>query len=331
MSLDEGFIPSGFESENGGGPVSYSSTYRLEVLQNISSALWDEADITITSTNSNELANVINNADPDSIIEVKTGATYSQIVIPTDKKLIVRSALGYSPILSDAGALVLSDGVKDFFMSGFRFENCTPFGDPNSRGEAITMGADKSNFENIIFNNCYFGPANTGSMVMLAYHWAPYHSNQSVDDLSNKAAFVSCQFFEACKNDIEGGGLNVRAVNRLLVDDCIFDGGDYGRCTHLQNIKNAEVINNKLHHSGSRECIKLDMMGITLGSFTTTGLVANNEVWAGDEGIDLDDTTEVFAIYNYAHDCRDGIVVDDTGRANIISNICENNSGAGFK
>lgn len=318
------YLPGMISSGNGNIDIYY-----LEVMQNISDALWKEADISITSTTPNELNTVINSADPDSIIEVKTDATYSQVIVPADKKITVRSAIGYSPIISDAGALVLSDGTKDFTMSGFRFENCTPFGNSNNTGEAITMGADKTKYENIIFNNCYFGPADTGSMVMLAYHWNQYYVDHSINDLSTKAAFISCFFYEACKNNTEGAGLHIRAVDTALVDNCKLNGNDLGRCIQFQCSQNIRVTNNKVYHSGTRECIKLDLIG-TAGSFISTGIVANNEVWSGSEGIDLDDSTETIVMNNEVYDCTDGIIIDDSSRSKVEGNYCYNNSNIGF-
>jgi len=325
--------------EGGANEISAEQLKELSLVQ--SSALGILADIEAklqlpytvlhTDTDPDSLNTIIQSLEDGDILEVNSSATYNPISIPANKELIIKSALGKCILLTGTECIKLMDGARDTIISGVSISNCTsPAG--NERGAGISFGEHNTIVSNISFYNSSIDTVTNGSGVMLSYHWTvdgdTYFTPNTVEECSTDVRFINCCFFDANKDNIEGGALAIRGIIRPFIYNCHFRDNTHSmRQLSLQNCISAYLYGNNIRNTATpgtnSEGIKLDDLGSC--SFRTTAHVINNVIKNAIEGIDIDDNVTAFVMDNICYECtEEGISVDDSGIAVLARNLCYN-------
>lgn len=295
----------------------------------VNKGLTNTATTIITSSNGDAIQNAITSASNGDVIEIKTHSTYNPIILPSNKRLIIRNSLGYTPKISGQHGVIISNGTRDVLISGISFINCSTI-NSNWKGAAIAL-EHQGIFNKVVFYRCSFPEVLNGSAILLSYHQSISGDNYAIspvypDDFSNKFGVIECEFFHACKDGIEGAAVLCRGVDKFYVKNCTINGNSVNsRGVMAQVCKNVWIENNRLHNfgSGNSEAIKIDRMGST--TEITTATILNNVCYDCVEGIDADDYVGVFIQGNLCYNCEDeGISVDNNAECLIIGNICHN-------
>lgn len=307
--------------------------YWLNVLEITESARNQTPTVVITDPDPAALQNAIALALANDVIEVRTNSTYNPITIPAAIALQVRAGQGFTPSISGAGAVRLSNGASKVIIAGFSFPNCSSFGNQNETGAAVTFPTNHCLVDNIIFDKCTFPEVLDGSAVLLSYYWSIggeyYYTPPSPLYLSKNISFIECIFTKACKNNTEGAALALRGVDHPFVYKCTANGQSYSpgcRGFQFQNCQNIMVHSSEAYGMfGNGEAIKVDTIGSPILVYPT-GQVIRCKAHDSIEGIDLDDYAYVSAIDN---DCwnntEEGISVDNDASVNLENNRCWNN------
>jgi len=310
-------------------------SYWLTVLETNQSARNATPSTILTDTDPDALNNAVAAASAGDVIEVRTNATYNPVTIPAATELIIRAGEGYTPSISGQEALKLTNGASKVVLSGFTFSGCsTP--QTNYSGAAVTFATLNSIVDNIIFDRCTFAEVQNGSAVMLSYHWSQggdnYQNPPQPGEESENISFIECTFDQACKEGTEGAALSLRPVRRPFVYKCSIDGKNYAvgngcRGIQLQNCPEAMIHSNEIYNMiGNGEGIKFDTIGAPVALYPT-GQVIKNQAHNCIEGIDIDDNSFITAIDNQCYDNTDeGISVDDSAVATLTNNLCWNNN-----
>ena len=285
-----------------------------------------------TSTNANALQLAINALDEGDVLEVQTNAIYDPIVMPTNKEITIMAGAGFMPKITGQNGVTLVNGTRDVILAGLTIVNCTT-GANNGKGSAVCF-AHQAIVTDVTFYDCQIKLC-VGSGVMLSFHQSisgdNYATPNTLAEMSERVAFVGCTFSRAGTDKTEGGNLCTRGINQLMVEDCQVDAQSLTRGISLQNCINAWIRGNLVincNDGNGGEAIKLDSLGTPVG-YRISGAVIGNRIQTAIEGIDIDDTTAMTAIYdNIVSDCIDeGISLDGgsapaNGYAQIVGNVC---------
>jgi len=311
--------------------LSFIQTSAIGTVSQIEAKLQSPYTVRHTDTDPDSLNTVIQGLIDGDILEVDSSATYNPISIPADKELIIRPILGKCIKLTGTECIKLMNGARDTIIAGVSIENCaSPAG--NERGSGISFGEHNTIVSNISFYNISIDTVTNGSAVMLSYHWTvngdTYFTPNTIEECSTNIRFINCCFFDANKDNIEGGALALRGITGAFIYKCNFRDNTHSmRQISLQNCINAYIskcnIRNTAVAGTNSEGIKLDKLGSCL--FRSTAYVIGNVIKNAIEGIDIDDNVTAFVMDNICYECtEEGISVDDSAIAVLARNLCYN-------
>jgi hypothetical protein len=314
--------------------IENSTSYHSEVYYEIEKLYTSSPDIILSTSGVNDLAVAISGLVNGQILEVRTSATFHPITIPSGVSFKLKVSDGYSPTISGQECIKISNGAANILIDGLILENCTSaYG--NGRGSAITFNDAHTKAHDLIFSNITIRNA-TDSAVLLSYYCSligDYATPHTVDQMSERIAFVGCNFYKATTDKIEGASLCLRGMLDAYISECNINSLNLGRGILLENciksvVERCEVINCNDGNGG--EGIKIDELGAISG-YRNTAIIRNNRVCGCIEGIDIDDSASCNIIQgNTVCECADeGISIDGgtpNGVAILIGNICYKNT-----
>ncbi len=297
----------------------------------IEQAIKSTATQTLATAGAGDLAAKIATLVDGDILEVRTNASYSPVIIPAAMRLTIRVAQGYNVILTGANCLTLSVGTRDLNLIGFVFNTCTTT-DSNALGSAICM-AHLGIVDRIIVANCAFYNC-AESAVMLSYHQTiggdTYGTaNITPGEISHNIAFYQNSFTHATDDAVEGACIVLRGFeNPLFYKNKLNMQGVGGRGIMCQNctlcmIKENYVVNGAGTANG--EGIKIDRIGAP--TYYNSGYVIENKVKNCVQGIDIDDFDNCTAIGNVTWgNTNEGLCLCGVGTTMVFSNVSYNNN-----
>lgn len=290
-------------------------------------------DVILTSSGAGDLAIAISGLTDKQVLEIRSSAVFSPIIVPSGVQFSVKVADGYLPVITGQECIRLSNGAANLIFSGLIIENCTTsYG--NGRGSAIAMVDTHAIVQDIIFHNITIRNA-PSSAVLISYYTSlsgDYATPATLAQMSSRISFVGCHLHKCVTDIIEGASLTLRGVNGAYVADCYVNSANLGRGMQFQNCINAVIENNYVNNcndGNGGEGIKIDQLGATSG-YRGTAIIRNNIIRRCIEGIDIDDDTSCNIIQNnIISECtEEGISLDGgipNGIAAIIGNTCYKN------
>lgn len=331
------------ESAGGGiGGCRENRTQWADMVWQIVDGLPDlTPDVVLTDTSAGALQTAINGLVSGQVLEVQTDATYDPVVIPGGVPMTIVAADGSAPKISGTEALVLSNGVSDFVMSGFSFPNCASPA-ANERGACVSL-AHYGIVNRVLFNACVFEDVSSGSAVMMSYHQSTGGDNYATanlpSEMSHMVGFVGCSFLRAAQADyIEGASLALRGCDDVYVGGTTVngDGTHDSRGIQFQNCTSVfcaqcAVSNYPTADATGGEGYKLDRIGSP--TYRTTAFLLDCTVENCAEGFDVDDYTYAYLARCAATGCSKGFGLDDTGFATFDcceAADCVTGAGQGF-
>lgn len=312
--------------------VGSSSSYHTSVYNEIEKLYSTSGDVILTSSGLNDLNLAISGLTEGQILEIKSSAVFSPITIPSGVSFKVKVSEGYFPTLSGQDCIKISDGAADVILTGLFIENCTS-SYSNGKGAAIAFKTNHAKAQNLIFHNITIYNA-TGSAIMLAYYNdADYATSPTLNQMSEKLAFISCHIYKGSTDATEGAALTLRGCIDAFIADCQIDAENISRGIQLQNCIRSVVEGNYISNcsgGGNGEGIKIDEIG-TISGYRNSAVIRNNFIKKCIEGIDIDDVSSCNVIQNnIISECTgEGISLDGgtpNGIAAIIGNTCYKNA-----
>ena len=253
---------------------------------------------------------------PNGILQVNTNAVYSPIQIPSSKPMTIVAGSGFNPVITGINGITLLNGAQDVTISGLTLDGCTT-GDTNALGAAICLD-HLAVVSRIIFANMKIRNVLAGSGVMLSYHqsiggdnyaWA----NVYPGEFSNRIAFVSCDFFDACKDGNEGANLAIRGIDLSYFSKCTINGNTTpsARGVQLQNclrflVEDCEAFG--FNTIANNEAFKADLLNLAPNPaplYRISGTFRNCIAHDAFRGFNIDDQTNVYVVKCLAYNCTD--------------------------
>lgn len=297
------------------------SSHVEQVLSNVPSLV---PDVILTTMGAGDLQAAINTLGSGQVLEVRTSATYSPVVLPAVAGgYTIKAGIGFVPKISGARCVAIANGAIDVTLFGFELLNgTTPAA--NYDGAFITLATQNAKADRIIFANLHVHDiASPGSGVMWSYHWSVggdfyYTPPNPATEFSTQVAFVDCRFVNAGNDNIEGGALCLRGIDQPYVARCEVDGaGVATRGIQIQDCFNALITDCTCYDfSGNGEAVKVDDLGspgwhATYGVWNT-GVIRRCFAHDATQGFDIDDWCAMVVQGCVAQDCAaEGFVLDN--------------------
>jgi hypothetical protein len=292
------------------------------------------ATIVVTTTGVTDIQTAIDAAKADDVIEVRTNAVYSPIVIPGGKTFTLRAAYGYAPIITGTHGILLSDQASKVTIAGLTLSGCDNGSASHDKGAGIALDHEAI-AKDITFYNVTIRDTAAGAGVLLSYHQSIsgdlYYTHPTLGEMSENISFIDCHFGAASAASAEWGSIVCRGIRNLLIRGCHIDGANVARGISVLDCVDALVEDNVITNThdgfGNGEGVKLDSVTSTAPvGYTITATIRNNRIVHAIEGIDIDDCAEAMVYGNLISDCLDeGITVDGTGSAGVGRALIDSN------